>query len=345
MKTVLFNCPYLHGPGAIRWIVASWEEGFKRRGYSFHTCEDARLLPQLCRKLRPDILYCDIVATPIEDESCRSLLQEMRRAGAKVCLNVFWPLSAQPRSRAEALCRYDIADLYCGEREPDSMASFEPDTGKQYVTMPQSANPRYHFPAAADPRFSYDVVFLGAKLPHKRWFNESVLAPLQKRFRVGLFGPGWTLQDNALRAVSKGARTFGCQGLARWCDRSRFAISDEDESRLYGSSKIALNFHEREPDQSQPHHIVNQRTFKIAACGGFQIVDPVVALRKYFSADEIVTAGFDAREWIDKVDYYLHHEEKRKAIQEQATARAQREHMAQHRVELLERLLGMVAAD
>src|SRR5207248_8747832 len=60
-------------------------------------------------------------------------------------------------------------------------------------------------------------------------------------------------------------------------------------SRLYYSSaKICLNFHEREPDGSQPHYIVNQRTFKIPACGGFQMCDEVPAIRKYFSDSEIV---------------------------------------------------------
>lgn len=345
MKTVLFNCPYVHGPGAIHWIVSGWEEGFKRRGYSFRVCDDSRLLPQLCQKAKPDILYCDIVATPIENESCRNLLQDMRRNGTKVCLNVFWPLLAQPQARTEALIRYDIADLYCGEREPDSMTAFFQDTGKRYVTLPQAANPRYHFPTPMDIRFNYDVVFLGAKLPNKRWFNENVLPPLRRRYRVGVYGPCWTLRDNTLRALSKVARIMSWQFLARWFDRFRFSISDEDEARLYASAKICLNYHEREPDNSQPHHIINQRTFKIAACGGFQIVDSVKALPKYFASDEIVTAGFDSREWIDKVDYYLNHEEERKAIQEKSTARAQSEHMAQHRVDMLEQLLGLETKD
>jgi hypothetical protein len=341
MRTVLYNCPYIHAPGAIRWIVASWSEGFKRRGYAFHTCDDARNLAGLCRELRPDILYCDIVSTPIEDEACRNLLDEMRAGGTKVCLNIFWPLSGQPQARTDALCRFDVADLYCGEREPDSMTRFATDTGKRYVTMPQAANPQFHCPVPVDPKFAYDIAFVGGKLPHKRWFNENILAPLRNRYRVGLFGPGWTLRDNTLRAVSKGARLVNYRALARFCDRSRFSISDEDEIRLYSSSKISLNFHEREPDNSQPHHIVNQRTFKIAACGGFQIIDPVVALPQYFSNDEIVIAPFDPADWMAKIEYFLHNEAERKAIQERATARAQSEHMAQHRVDLLERLLGL----
>jgi spore maturation protein CgeB len=341
MKTVIFNCPYLHGPGAIRWIVASWGEGFRRSGYDFHTCDDPRLLASMCRELKPDILHCDIVSTPIEDAACRDLLDELRRGGTKVCMNVWWPMNDQPAARIKALKRFDVADLYCGEREPDSMATFGPDTGKRYVTMPNSANPRFHRPVPFDPKFAYDVAFVGAKLPHKRWFNENILGALRKRYRVGLFGPCWTLRDNTLRAISKGACIVNYRPLARLCDSARFSISDEDEVSLYSSSKIALNFHEREPDNSQPHHIVNQRTFKIAACGGFQIVDPVAALPKYFAGDEIVTAGFEAREWLDKVEYFLTHETERKAIQERATARALGSHMAQHRVALLEQLLGI----
>lgn len=340
MKKVLFNAPYCHSPAAIRYIVASWEEGFRRNGYEFHVCDNPSKLENMARSLLPDILYSDIVATPVEQEWVRSLLVDLRAKGAKVCMNVFWPLVGQPEGRAAALQRFDVADIYCGEREPDSMESFVKETGKQYLTMPQSANPRYNFDAGKDPRFAYDVVFLGSRLPHKRWFNENVIAPLRLNFRMGLFGAGWSLRDNTLRALSKASRLARLPALARQFDQRRFSISDDDEKLLYSSAKICINFHERDPDLSQPHHIVNQRTFKIAACGGFQIVDPVKAMGKYFGPDEIVTAGLDAKEWQEKVRFYLSNEDERRAIQERATARALREHMAPHRVELLERWFG-----
>ena len=341
MKTAIFNGPYADGPGAIRWIVASWAEGFRRRGYEFSTCDDPSRLKAQIEANPPTILYCDIVATPIENPAFREVLSQARKRGTKIALNVFWPLFAQPPARAQALIDHDVADLYCGEREPDSMEAFERDTGKRYVTMPQSANPLYHFPGPYSKRFAYDVVFLGAKLPHKRWFNENIIGALQKRFNVGVFGTGWTLRDNSLRALSKASRMMHCRPLARTFDKFRFAVSDADENSLYASAKISVNFHEREPDNSQPHHIVNQRTFKIAACGGFQLIDPVKGLPKYFNSDEIVTAGFSSEEWVQKVEYYLTHEAERKAIQERATARALREHMAPNRVDLMEKLLGI----
>ena len=336
MKKIIFNCPYIHGPGAIKWIVASWEEGFRLKGYEFHVCQDDRTLEAMWERIRPQILYCDIVATRIEDSAIRAFLQKARASGTKVCMSIFWPLVTQAELRADALRRHDVADLYCGEREPDSMGSFELECGKKYMTLPQSASPRFHFPTAPAAKYAYDVVYLGAKLPHKRWFNDNVIGPLRRKYKVGLFGPNWTARDNSLRAVSKLTRMAGLPALARSFDRFRIYIPEEDENKLYSSAKIALNFHEREPDHSQPHYLVNQRTYKIAACGGFQIVDPVAALSKYFAPDEIVTAGFDARDWLDKVAYYLSHDAERKAIQERATARALREHMAHHRVALLE---------
>jgi spore maturation protein CgeB len=341
IRKVLYNSPYAAGPSAIRWIVSSWEEGFKKRGYDFHICENQRLLEGMCNALKPTILFCDIVSTPIEDSSCRDILKRTRTAGSKIGLNVFWPLLGQPESRAEALKRYDIADIYCGEKEPDSMQMFERVCGKTYHTMPHAANPRYHYPVPPEDRYRYDLVFMGGKLPHKRWFNDNIIATLRRKYRLGLFGPYWTLRDNCFRAVSKLARLAKRPALARFVDRFRIYIPEEDENRLYSSSKISLNFHERDADLTQSHHIVNQRTFKIAACGGFQIVDPVVAMPKYFGSDEIVTADLDPRDWLAKVAYYLEHEDERRVIQKRATDRAHREHMADHRVQLLERWLGL----
>lgn len=341
MRTAIFNCPYLGAPGAIRWIVGAWSEGFRRRGYQFHTCEDAKNLAAKCEAFRPSILLCDIVTTPIEDPSFRHLLARLRKQGTKVCLSVYWPMTDQPNARIEALKLYDVADLYYGEREFDSMLDFCSFTGKKFFTIPQSANPAFHKPTNFNPNFAYDVVFVGARLPLKHWFNKNIISRLNKKgYRVGIFGSGWTFRDNSLRLISKGARFIDMRPIASFIDKFRITLTETDEVSLYSSSKISLNFHERQPNLSQPHHLVNQRTFKIAACGGFQILDPVIALPKYFSSDEIVTADFRSEDWFDKIDFYLTHEQERKAILMRATARAQNEHMAQHRVDLLERLIG-----
>jgi spore maturation protein CgeB len=108
------------------------------------------------------------------------------------------------------------------------------------------------------------------------------------------------------------------------------------ENKLYSSAKICLKFHEREADGSQPHLIVNQRVFKIAACGGFQVYDAVPPIRKYFAEGEIVLADPNRPdEWFRKIDYYLTHDDERTRIQAKGTARALREHTYHNRVTTL----------
>jgi len=115
-------------------------------------------------------------------------------------------------------------------------------------------------------------------------------------------------------------------------NRFRITIPEEEERLLYSSAKICLNAHERETDLSQPHYILNQRTFKIPACGGFEICDWVPALRKYFVEDELVMAQ-DPSDWFKKIEYYLSHEDERKRIQKKGTERALREHTYHNRVQ------------
>lgn len=337
---VLYHIPHPNGLGADRWICDGWREGFSRLGHEFYVFGKNDDLAERVSKLRPHLFFSAINLLDVERPQQLALLRSIRNEGTKVLLWVHWPLEkAIPSLRAEILMHEDIADIYFGERESEQMDGFERDTGKPYHVIPNAANPVYHFPVEPDRKYDYDVVYLGAKLGKKRWFIDNVLSPLRKKFRVGLFGPGWTLSDNFLRALSKACRKATFYDLAGWVDGRRLALPPQDENRLYSSAKISLNFHEREEDGSQPHYIVNQRAFKIPACGGFQICDHVPALDKYFNKEELVTAYLDPYDWIEKVEYYLSHEQERQQIRSNGTKRALRDHMSTNRVQQVLRLI------
>ena len=75
-------------------------------------------------------------------------------------------------------------------------------------------------------------------------------------------------------------------------------------------------------------------TDALIARGGFGICDfvpPEIALRRYFTADEMVYAK-DEKDWFDKIDYYLKHDAEREEIKKKGTARALRDHMYTNRV-------------
>jgi spore maturation protein CgeB len=227
----------------------------------------------------------------------------------------------------------DIADVYFGEREPEGMADFEEVVGEKYHVLPNAANKKLHYPAKSTAKYQYDIVYLGSKLPMKKWFFDKVLIPLTKRYNVAIFGPNWTVKDNILRTGVKIFRTLNLRQGVDLLNKYRVLIPADEENLLYSSAKISLNFHEREPDGSQPHYILNQRTFKIPACGGFQICDEVSAIRKYFNEDELVTAAYDSKDWFDKIEYYLSHDNERKKIQKRGSKRALKDHTYHNRVD------------
>ena len=81
---------------------------------------------------------------------------------------------------------------------------------------------------------------------------------------------------------------------------------------------------------------MNERTFKIPACGGFEICDFVPPLRRYFNEEEMVMADDKRGNWVDdwfrKIEYYLHHEKEKEAIRCKGITRALRDHMYTNRV-------------
>ena len=336
---VLYHIPYPDGLGADRWICEGWREGFRALGHEFHLLTARERLSERTKAIRPDLFFTAINLIDLERE--QATLRAMRGQGTKVLLWVHWPLEARidPR-RGEALKQDDVADVYFGEREPEQMEPFQRETGKRYHVIPNAANPALHFPVAPVTRYRYDIVYLGANLRKKRWFAEEILRPLRRKYRVGVFGPGWSMRDQVLRAGSRLCRLAGAFQVAKTIDLSRITVPPDAERALYSSSAVALNFHEREDDGSQPHYIVNQRAFKIPACGGFQICDEVPAIRKYFGEDEVVTAPLDPAEWMARIEYFLRHNQEREAIRAKGAHRALREHLSTHRVNSVLALLG-----
>ncbi len=327
---ILYHIPYPEGTGADRWIYEGWRDAFNDLGHEFYELTAVDDLDTKAKVIRPHIFMTAI--NLIDPRKDLRILKEMRKGGTKVFIWVHWPLDRGLERLEPCLLHDDVADIYFGEREPEGMGDFEKRTGKKYHVIPNAANKRKHFPGKSVDKYRYDIVYLGAKLPKKKWFFDQVLIPLTKRYKVGIFGPYWTLKDNLLRAGVKLCREIGLNAGVSFLNRLRIQIPPEEENMLYSSAKICLNFHEREEDGSQPHYILNQRTFKIPACGGFQICDYIPAMRKYFATDEVVMAKINKNDWFEKIDYFLKHDKEREEIRKRGTKRALKDHTCHNRV-------------
>jgi spore maturation protein CgeB len=80
---------------------------------------------------------------------------------------------------------------------------------------------------------------------------------------------------------------------------------------------------------------VNPRTFEIAACGGFQLVDRRSGLADFFRIGEEVACFEDLEELRGKIAHYLAHPEEREAVAERGRLRALRDHTYERRMETM----------
>ena len=350
---ILNEVNYADGLGADRWIGEGLKAAFEDLGHEFYWLETSRHdLGSRISEIRPDIFFTSQSMLTAKN---LPVFSRLRKEGGKIVLRVDSFFDSDPEIK-NALVHGDYADVYYGEVEDPCMDRFKNITGKPYYISPNAAHQRLHFPTEPVEKYKCDIVFLGAMMPNKREALEILLLPLIKKYDVKIYGPGWTLTDNTLRFLARSARELGFKKINSWISKQRVQIPPEDENKLYSSAKICINIHER-GEHIKSHLILNERTFKIPACGGFEICDFIPPLRRYFTESEMVMAsqpfqerqaaglenlrGEWVRDWFSKVDYYLEHESERKTIQKYGTERALREHTYVQRVKKMLSLLRL----
>lgn len=115
---------------------------------------------------------------------------------------------------------------------------------------------------------------------------------------------------------------------------------------LYSSAKIVLNLH-RSPvkdfNENSANIIntsINNRTFDVAACSAFQLIDWKDDLPAYFIPDEEIVAFHSSDKLFEQIDFYLQEPLLRKSIARKGHERVIREHTFLHRIEKILATLG-----
>ncbi len=199
--------------------------------------------------------------------------------------------------------------------------------------LPMAADPKLFCPwPTTEPQFSAEVSFMGAPYPNRRllfnWLIKSYW-PKTGRPREGfrLFGSGW--QHSEL------------QGSPHLFANGR-RLSQEECAQVYANTKINLNIHsglKAEPLFCD-RDFTNPRTFEIAACAGFQLVDKHPGLASFFTPGSEVVEICEPQDLPDLIDYYLQHPAEAAQIGQNARARVLAEHTYEHRLKTLLSILG-----
>lgn len=111
-------------------------------------------------------------------------------------------------------------------------------------------------------------------------------------------------------------------------------IWGEEQVKALCAAKIGLNFHV-DHQAGELDRGLNLRAFELAACGLFQLLQRVPSVSEFFKEGKEVVCFDTQEEMLDKIRYYLSHEDERQRIAQAARARALRDHTWQRRVQTM----------
>jgi spore maturation protein CgeB len=189
---------------------------------------------------------------------------------------------------------------------------------KNYYYLPQACSPSVHKPLDLDSgekqKYKADLSFMGAA-----YYNRKQCFPRLLDFDFKIWGTEWDLGT----AVGKRVQN------------KNERVSTEDCVKIYNTGKINLNLHSStfHQDVNPNGDFVNPRTFEIAACGAFQLVDERSELSSLFKPGEEIVTFKDIDDLKNKIAYFLDRKEEREAIAVRARIKAISDHSFERRLE------------
>jgi spore maturation protein CgeB len=196
--------------------------------------------------------------------------------------------------------------------------------------LPMAADPAVHRPVTltADEQREYgaDVSFVGAGYANRR----SLLPQwLSREWSFKLWGNEWD----------------GASDLSGVLQRNGARIDTDTCVKVFNGTAINLNLHSSSSLGLDVHpDFVNPRTFELAACGAFQLVDERTLLAESFTSEEMVRFSQPA-DVPSLIRTWLNDSAARRVYADAARRRVLREHTYRHRMQDLLAAVGLHQPD
>lgn len=298
--------------GAFYYIATSWINALKAAGHNAMLWNGDQ---STWNKVDPDIYI-----------GCSGWRQNFRK-GPKVAIHVNPYCDEIIRNSGPVINESQDAINWTMAQKPDLVFGYGLEKhikkywnkwtnhGLKVIGMPNAADTVRYYPVPKDNKYAVDIGWVGGYWKYKAVNLDKYIVPVARRFKSRWYG--WS----------------GPQGL--WNGK----VNDEEIVRkLFSSARIC-------PTVVEPHTTtygidMPERIFKVAACGGLVISDPVDDMDDYFAPGTVITTknGPDymtkCAEWISKSDNERA-EQAKKLTREVLT-----KHTYFHRVQHLLRNLG-----
>jgi spore maturation protein CgeB len=231
--------------------------------------------------------------------------------------------------------------------------------GAHPVWFPMAANPKYYYPQ--NLKFEYDLSFIGSAYSKRSYYiNELVLNGLD----VDCFGPNWLINKPypKLKQIKKelerylnlirlfftfdNQERFNISSRLQYNDllnslrdknqnRFHYPVSDYEMIKIFNQTKINLGFTEVFSKDNIPGHGLKQhlhlREFEVPMAGGLYITNYFEELEYFYVIDKEILTYRNEFELVDKIVYYLNHENEASIVRKNAYDRATKCHSYQKR--------------
>lgn len=214
---------------------------------------------------------------------------------------------------------YDVA-ITTKEWEVDAYKK----AGAKRVILTYQGYDRRFYPRAIGhaewERFGSDVCFIGHQ---ERHYAKKIQALSSLELKLGIWGPGWP-QYARMHSWAKGVAGDGLWG--------------ENYATALASAKIALGLLSKQIPETS-----TTRTFEIPAMGTFLLAERTAVHQQLFDEGKEAEFFSSDEEMVDKIRFYLEHDETRKAIA--AAGRVRCEQSGYASADLLSKIVGSLSDD
>jgi hypothetical protein len=195
--------------------------------------------------------------------------------------------------------------------------------GARPIYCQEAANPALYHPY--DVPQDVDVSFVGQAYGDRPAYIEHLL---QNQINVRVWGHGWKIDPKYPPALDS--------PLWRLPESVAGGPLDDDQMiKMFSRTKINLGFStcgETHLDEHGQRIVqVRLRDFEVPMSGGFYLVEAMEELAEFFTPDKEIIFYRSPAEMLEKIRYYLSHEDDRQRIRQAGHHRALAEHTWRHR--------------
>ncbi|MEW9700299.1 DUF3880 domain-containing protein [Paenibacillus sp. SI8] len=183
--------------------------------------------------------------------------------------------------------------------------------------LPLAVNTDVFKPMHVGPAYQSDICFIGNGFPNRIALFDRI-TPFLADKKVMLAGALWD-RLNQYALLQAGIKLH-------W-------VPIEESVKYYNGAKIVINIHRLTFDEiynknsrNLPGFSINPRTYEISACGTLQITDHRHDLDQYYTPGQDIETFDTPDELVQKMQYYLTHEEDRMRIVTKGLRRSIKEH-------------------